>query len=113
LHKTALGAEDAVPWEYNENPTNTAEKIKMNGIPLVLVEQTHDAKLIYELDCPFPICFMVGNEVCGVSEELSKLADIHAELPMRGVKQSLNVSVAAGVAGYEFARYYSQYKKSE
>jgi tRNA G18 (ribose-2'-O)-methylase SpoU len=49
----------------------------------------------------------VGNEVTGVTEELSALADIHAELPMRGVKQSLNVSVATGVVGYELARAFS------
>ena len=45
------------------------------------------------------------------SEELSKLATIHAEIPMRGVKQSLNVSVATGVAGYEFSRIYSSLRK--
>ena len=56
---------------------------------------------------------MVGNEVSGVSEELSKLADIHMELPMRGFKQSLNVSVAVGVVGYELSRYYIKHKKSE
>ena len=113
LHKTALGAEDAVPWEYYENPSVAAEVIKKQGIPLVLLEHTHDSKSIYELDFQFPICFMVGNEVSGVSEELSRLADIHLELPMRGIKQSLNVSVAVGVAGYEFSRYYIQHKKSE
>ena len=68
---------------------------------------------MYEIDWEFPLCFIVGNEVSGVSEDLSNMANIHAELPMRGVKQSLNVSVAVGVAGYEFARYYTQYKKSE
>ena len=68
---------------------------------------------MYEIDWKFPLCFIVGNEVSGVSEELSNMVNIHVELPMRGVKQSLNVSVAAGVVGYEFARYYSQYKKSE
>ena len=56
---------------------------------------------------------MVGNEVRGVSEELSNLADIHVELPMRGIKQSLNVSVAVGVVGYEFARHYIKHKKLE
>ena len=113
LHKTALGAEDAVPWEYYENPTNAAEAIKKQGIELILIEQTRDSKSIYELKFQFPICFIVGNEVSGVSEELSNLADIHVELPMRGIKQSLNVSVAAGVVGYEFARHYTQHKKPE
>ena len=113
LHKTALGAEDTVPWEYYENPLDAAEVIKKQGIPLILIEQTKQSKSMYEIDLEFPLCFIVGNEVSGVSEELSNMANIHVELPMRGVKQSLNVSVAAGVVGYEFARYYSQYKKSE
>ena len=113
LHKTALGAEDAVPWEYFENPLDAAAVIKKKGIPLILIEQTKQSKSMYEIEWEFPVCFIVGNEVSGVSEELSSMADIHVELPMRGVKQSLNVSVAVGVVGYEFSRYYNQYKKSE
>ena len=62
---------------------------------------------MYEMVWKFPICFIVGNEVTGVTEELSQLADIHTELPMRGIKQSLNVSVACGVVGYELARAFS------
>ena len=80
---------------------------------LVLLEQTIKSNCIYNIGWKFPVCFIVGNEVSGVSEELSAMADIHVELPMRGVKQSLNVSVATGVVGYEFSRYYGQYKKSE
>ncbi len=113
LHKTALGAEDAVPWEYYENPLDASEVINKQGISLILIEQTKQSKSMYEIDWEFPVCFIIGNEVSGVSEELSAMADIHVELPMRGVKQSLNVSVATGVVGYEFSRYYSQYKKSE
>jgi tRNA G18 (ribose-2'-O)-methylase SpoU len=111
LSKTALGSEDAVPWEHFENPIDAAKKIIKKGISLVLIEQTIRSKSIYEIDWSFPICFIVGNEVKGVSEELSKLATIHAEIPMRGVKQSLNVSVATGVAGYEFSRIYSSLRK--
>ncbi|MEE2858636.1 MAG: RNA methyltransferase [Candidatus Neomarinimicrobiota bacterium] len=106
LHKTALGAEDAVPWDYDEDPIKTARLIKKAGYSLVLVEQTHDSVSIYDMDFKFPICFIVGNEVDGVSEALSREADFHVELPMRGIKQSLNVSVATGVVGYEFARHY-------
>ena len=110
LHKTALGAEDAVPWEYDENPIKMARLIKKTGISLVLIEQTHGSKSIYDMSVDFPICFIVGNEVSGVSEELSREADYHVELPMRGIKQSLNVSVAVGVVGYEFSRYYLKKK---
>ena len=111
LSKTALGSENAVPWEHFENPIDAAKKIIKSGIALVLLEQTVSSKCIYDIRWEFPICFIVGNEVKGVSEELSALADIHAEIPMRGIKQSLNVSVATGVAGYEFSRIYSNERK--
>ena len=113
LHKTALGAEDAVPWEYYENPLDAAKVIKKQSIPLILFEQTKESKSMYEIDWEFPLCYILGNEVSGVSEELSAFADIHVELPMRGIKQSLNVSVAAGVAGYEFSRHYIKNNKTE
>ena len=109
LHKTALGAEESVPWEYYKDPIIAAKTIKKNNIPLILVEQTLKSQSIYDIKIPFPVCFMVGNEVVGVSEELSSLADMHVELPMRGIKQSLNVSVAVGVIGYELSRCYSEY----
>jgi len=107
LTKTALGADNSVPWEYFTDPIDAVKKIKKNKINLILLEQTVKSKLIYDISWKFPVCFIVGNEVSGVSEKLVKQADIHAEIPMRGVKQSLNVSVATGVAGYEFARIYS------
>ena len=107
LHKTALGSEDAVPWKYFENPINAAKAINSEGKSLVLIEQTLKSQMIYEINWKFPVCFIVGNEVTGVSEELSAMADMHVELPMRGIKQSLNVSVACGVVGYELARAFS------
>jgi tRNA G18 (ribose-2'-O)-methylase SpoU len=107
LHKTALGAEAAVPWEHFEDPLEAAKVIKAAGITLVLLEQTTSSLDIYEITIDqYPLCFIVGNEVTGVSEALSNEADLHVEIPMRGVKQSLNVSVAAGVVGYELARGY-------
>ena len=112
LYKTALGAEDAVPWEYNNNSLDAVKLIKKQGISLALIEHTKQSKSIYEMNWEFPVCFIVGNEVSGVSEELSTMADIHVELPMCGLKQSLNVSVAVGVVGYELSRYYIQHKKS-
>ena len=110
LHKTALGAEDAVPWEYLEDSLKAAEVMHKQNITLVLIEQTLKSQSFYNMTWEFPLCFIVGNEVSGVSEELSSLSDFQVELPMRGVKQSLNVSVAVGVVGYEFARYHIQKK---
>jgi len=111
LSKTALGSEKVVPWEHFKNPMDAAKKILKQGISLVLLEQTVKSKPIYDIQWNFPVCFIVGNEVTGVSEKLSDMADIHAEIPMRGIKQSLNVSVATGVAGYEFSRIYSSLRK--
>ena len=111
LSKTALGAEKAVPWEHFENSIDAANDILNQGISLVLLEQTIKSKIIYNMEWSFPLCFIIGNEVSGVSEELSKMATLHTEIPMRGVKQSLNVSVATGVAGYEFSRIYSSIRK--
>ena len=106
LHKTALGAEDSVDWEYNKDPILLAKKIKQQGIQLVLIEQTKESKSIFDVNIDFPTCFIVGNEVNGVSEALARLADIHLEIPMNGIKQSLNVSVATGIIGYELLRKY-------
>ena len=113
LHKTALGAENSVPWEYHEDPIAIAKNIQSKGVSLVLIEQTNSSSCMYSSkpSYDFPLCFIVGNEVQGVSEELSSLADVHLEIPMRVIKQSLNVSVATGVVGYELARSYIDQNK--
>ena len=111
LSKTALGAEEVVPWQHFDNPIDAANTIIKEGISLVLIEQTKISKPIYDISWQFPLCFIIGNEVDGVSEELSSMCQIHAEIPMRGIKQSLNVSVATGIVGYEFSKIYSSLRK--
>jgi len=106
LHKTALGAEESVDWEYAKDSIEVAKRIKSEGTSLALIEQTKNSQNIFNSDISFPICFIVGNEVDGVSEELVKLSDIQLEIPMNGIKQSLNVSVATGIIGYELLRKY-------
>ena len=78
--------------------------IKNKNIKLLALEQTHTSKSIYEYKWEFPVCIILGNEVKGVSEDLIKLADDSIEIPMRGIKQSLNVSVAAGIILSELQR---------
>ena len=106
LHKTALGAEESVVWEYSKSSIELAKKIKKEGITLALIEQTNKSQNIFDIDIDFPVCYIVGNEVNGVSDQLVELADIHLEIPMHGIKQSLNVSVATGIIGYELSRKY-------
>ncbi len=106
LHKTALGAEESVPWRQFDDPLEAARTLLKEGVTLVGLEQTVDSVSLYEARWNFPLCFIVGNEVTGVSEELLNLCEFKIEIPMHGIKQSLNVSVATGVVGYEIARVY-------
>ena len=108
LVKTALGAELSVEWEQNEDVLYLANKVKEQNIKLVLLEHTKSSESLYDLDWNFPLCIVLGNEVDGVTEELIKLCDQHVEIPMNGIKQSLNVSVAAGIIGYEMLRCYNK-----
>ena len=104
LKKVSLGAEESVPWEHFENPMDAIKIIKSKGISIIALEQTRISKSIYDFNWKFPICIILGNEVKGVSEDLLNVSDDCFEIPMKGIKQSLNVSVAAGVVGYEIAR---------
>ena len=108
LSKTALGAELAVKWSHHKSSIEMAQKVKSEGYSLVLLEHTYSSKSIYETELKFPLCLVLGNEVEGVSEDLINICDHHLEIPMSGIKQSLNVSVAAGIAGYEMLRYHNK-----
>tara|TARA_Y100001968_G_scaffold196117_2_gene179944 strand:- start:1455 stop:1991 length:537 start_codon:yes stop_codon:yes gene_type:complete len=108
LSKVALGAENAVQWEQFNDPIEAVKKIKQNNIKILALEQTYSSKSIYEYNWNFPVCIILGNEVKGISEKLLQLSDDSIEIPMRGIKQSLNVSVAAGVIGYEILNSFSK-----
>ena len=106
LTKTALGADKVVPWMHFENSLEAVDDLDAKGITPVVVEQTINSVSIYDITFDFPVCLIFGNEVDGVSEELVERVKLHTEIPMKGIKQSLNVSVAAGVAGFEVLRQY-------
>jgi tRNA G18 (ribose-2'-O)-methylase SpoU len=105
IEKVALGATETVPWEYYKDPLEAADKIKFMGIKLAVLEITDNKNLIWNIKAEdFPLCIVLGNEITGVSKELIDLADTSFEIPMLGMKQSLNVSVAYGIAVYEMLR---------
>ncbi|MFC1619336.1 RNA methyltransferase [Candidatus Neomarinimicrobiota bacterium] len=112
ISKTALGSEHTVPWEKHSSAVDLAGDLQEKGMQIVVLEQTTDAVDFWEAPVRFPVCFVVGNEVTGVSEELVAMADLILELPMAGIKQSLNVATAFGVVGYELARRYRYRDKS-
>ncbi len=104
IEKVSLGAENFLEWEKDENPIHCLEKLKKQGFTIFVLEQTSDAKNPLEMDFSAykKIALVLGNEVEGVSSELLALADHTLEIPMRGQKGSLNVSIAAGIAMYQF-----------
>ncbi len=104
LSKTALGADKTVPWVHFDNPLEALEDLNKNDITPIIIEQTVNSTSIYDFEFNFPVCFILGNEVNGVSEQLLKNVSLQLEIPMKGIKQSLNVSVAAGIVGFEIAR---------
>ena len=100
IAKTALGAQDHVPWEYREDPVALAEQLKEQGYQIVLLEQMAES-VSHDVFMPkAPVCLIIGNEVSGVSERLVSLCDGAIEIEMAGIKNSLNVAIAFGVAAY-------------
>ena len=101
LAKVALGAEDTVPWEQVESPTRLIERLKKENYKIVALEQSENSvdytKVGDDTTGNKKTLVIFGNEVGGVSKEILDLADVIAEIPMRGEKESLNVSVAAGI----------------
>ncbi|GIV62320.1 TrmH family RNA methyltransferase [Rhodocaloribacter litoris] len=99
MHKTALGAQDLVPWERHRDPLPLVDRLRAAGYTLAVLEITDTPSHIADLDAShFPLCLIVGNEVHGVRDALVARADVALEIPQYGAKQSLNVAVAYGVA---------------
>src|SRR3989344_1005685 len=101
ISKTALGAEKTIPFEYHKQTWRLIQKLKKEKVCVVALEQHKKSILYTKFNPHFPLALMVGNEVKGVSKKSLQLADKIIHLPMKGKKESLNVSVAFGVAGFE------------
>lgn len=104
ISKTAIGAENTVPWEYHADIIPLLQYFKSQQIPIVVLEHTDSSKNFQKVSYDFPLCLIVGNEVDGISEEVMDYADLAIEIPMFGMKQSLNVSVAYGITLFELIR---------
>lgn len=107
ISKTALGAEKTMVWESVIRLAPLLKRLKKDGFTLIAIEQSSqsvDYKKINLLDLSSEknstnrIAFLVGSEVEGITPAILKTCDIIAEIPMRGQKESLNVSVALGIA---------------
>ena len=106
IHKTALGAEFSMKWEYGRSTVEVVREMKEEGRCIVTVEQAENSTALQEmrLERGRSYAFVFGNEVEGVQQEVMDLADICVEIPQYGTKHSLNVSVSVGIVLWEAAR---------
>ncbi|ABF40913.1 tRNA/rRNA methyltransferase (SpoU) [Candidatus Koribacter versatilis Ellin345] len=106
ISKTALGAEETVPWEHGWDAVEMAKHLRAEGFQLAAIETNPEATDLFDWQPRFPVCVVFGHEVGGLLPELLALADVHMRIPMRGEKTSLNVATAGGVVLYELLRKY-------
>ncbi|MBK9960629.1 MAG: RNA methyltransferase [Saprospiraceae bacterium] len=99
INKTALGATETINWKHFEHPEEYLTLKKSEGYRIMAVEQTDGSQFLHQLhfnqDEKYVLIF--GNEVNGVSDSVLSLCDECIEIPQKGTKHSLNVSVAAGL----------------
>lgn len=101
--KVALGAEETVPWDHCEDTQECLTQLKCEGVRVVALEQDARSVPYTTLSLNTPTVLVLGEEVEGLPKEVLDMADVIIEIPMRGSKESLNVSVAAGIAMYQVA----------
>jgi 23S rRNA (guanosine2251-2'-O)-methyltransferase len=106
IAKTALGAEKTIPFEYCKQTGRLIDRLKKEGVQIVALEQDKKSIDYRDFKLKFPVALILGNEVKGVSKKILEKSDKIIVLPMLGKKESLNVSVAFGVAGYEIIKNY-------
>ena len=106
IHKTALGAEDSVEWKYFADATEAVDELHARGTKVFAVEQVANSTMLQNLDTNENERYAVvlGNEVKGVQQTVVDRCDGCLEIPQFGTKHSLNVSVAAGIVVWEFAK---------
>ena len=105
IHKTALGAEESVEWEYYMSAEDAVLKLKEAGCTLLAVEQCKESTMLHQFMVVEgrEYAIVLGNEVKGVSQQIVDMCDGCIEIPQFGTKHSLNVSVAAGIVMWSIA----------
>lgn len=99
IHKTAIGAENSVDWEYVKDSNELIKKLKKDDYQIVTIEQTEGSVLLneFEVDQSKKYAIVMGNEVDGVQQSIIDECDTCIEIPQSGTKHSLNVSVCTGI----------------
>jgi tRNA G18 (ribose-2'-O)-methylase SpoU len=114
IAKTALGAVDSVPWKYFKTEKEAIEYLKNKGVKVIALEITDKKRQYSSLTAgDYPLCIVLGNELTGLDNDVLDMCDDAVEIPMYGVKHSLNVAVAAGIAVFEAVKIYKSFNKRE
>ncbi len=102
IAKTALGADQTVPWKFAANFDEIYHDLMSVGYEFIGLEQTNNSSSLIEfkINPDKPVCIILGNEATGIDDELIPYIDRFLEIPQFGEKHSLNVSVTAGIAMY-------------
>lgn len=98
LTKVALGAEKKIPWEHARDIISIVKKLKEESYQIVALEQSEKSVDYKNFKPRFPLAVVLGEEVHGLLDKTLKQCDATIEIPMLGNKESLNVSVATGIA---------------
>lgn len=107
IAKTALGATETVPWEHEPDAIAAIRRLRDEGVAVYALEITEGSTPIDAVPAlRFPATLVVGNEIAGVSQAVLEHCDGALEIPMYGVKHSLNVAVAFGIGVWELVRAY-------
>jgi tRNA G18 (ribose-2'-O)-methylase SpoU len=101
IHKTALGAENKVKWQYFHDIKTAITELHNQNYKIFGIEQSNNSKTLDTFSLEENSAFLLGPEVEGLSEDVLNLCDDIYEIPMSGTKESFNVSVAAGIALYQ------------
>ena len=103
IKKASINTTEWVAWEYAETAVSAASSIKhqVSGIKIIAIEQAKNSVDYKQLSVKGNAAFIVGAEVAGIPKSILRKCDVIAEIPMKGKKESLNVSVAMGVALYQ------------
>ena len=106
IHKTALGAEDCVDWQYFERAEEAVQQLRREGYFVYAIEQVEGSEKLQalQLQPAQKYAVVLGNEVKGVKQSTVDCCNGSLEIPQLGTKHSLNVSVTAGIVVWEFAK---------
>ena len=107
IHKTALGAEDSVAWQYYPNTLAAVEQLKADGYTICSIEQVHDSVSLeqYRAQAGSKVAIVLGNEVKGVGQDVVDASDVCIEIPQHGTKHSLNISCCAAIVMWHFFQF--------